>query len=152
MMMINAVFPAINRSGNSIIRSAKRVDERIETQISVIYGTGELDSTGTWQDTDSDTYFDVWVWAKNVGSSRILGIERTDLFFGKEGDYARIPHVNDAGGGYPSWSYTIENGTDWVNSKTVKFTIHYTAALTSDTYRATIVVPSGSSDEHYFSF
>ena len=154
MMLVNSVYPAISRSGNAIIRSAARVDDRIETQISIIYGTGELDANGDWQDTDNDSFFDVLIWVKNVGASRILGIDQTDLFFGKAGEFARIPHVDDAGGGYPSWSYKVENGTEWKNSVTVKLTIHYTSPLASstDTYLAKVIVPSGGYDEHHFSF
>lgn len=152
MVMINAVFPAISQAGNSIINSADKVDDRIQTQISIVYGTGELDDTATWQDTDSDTFFDVWFWVKNVGNSRIVDISSSDVFFGAEGAYALIPHVDDAGGSKPNWDFDIENGTEWKFSNTVKVTIHYTGALASDTYRATMVVPSGGYDEHYFSF
>ena len=152
MVMISAVIPAIARSGNSITRSSARVDDRIETQVSIVYGTAEPDSNGAWQDTDGDSYFDVWVWVKNVGASRIIGIDQTDVFFGVTGDFSRVPHVNHAGGAYPSWSYTVENGTDWVNSVTIKITIHYQAALASDTYEVKVVVPPGTYDDHFFRF
>ena len=152
MVMISAVMPAIARSGNAITRSSARVDDRIETQVSIVYGTAELDSNGAWQDTDSDSYFDVWVWVKDVGASRIIGIDQTDVFFGVTGNFIRVPHVNDAGGAYPSWSYTVENGTEWENSVTIKITIHYEAAKASDTYEVKVVVPPGAYDDHFFSF
>jgi len=152
MLMINAVLPAISQAGNSIINSADRVNERIETQISIVYGTGELDSTASWVDTDTDSSFDVWIWVKNVGASRIVDIPSSDLFFGAEGAYSRIPYVDDAGGSKPNWDFSLENGTEWKNSNTVKITIHYSSPLASDTYRATFIVPSGGYDESHFSF
>ncbi len=152
VMVMNAVLPAIVRGTNSIVNISGRVEDRIRTQISVVYATGELDVNAVWQDADTDTLFDATVWVKNVGSSRILGIDQMDVFFGKPGSFVRVPYVDDAGGGYPSWTYTIENGTEWRNSVTVKFEIHYESALASDTYLVKFTTPSGAVDEHYFSF
>lgn len=134
------------------MRMSQKLDERIETQISVIYGASELDETGAWQDTDGDTKFDVWVWVKNVGSARIAPPEQSDVFFGKTGSVERIPHVDDAGGSFPNWDYTLENGTEWASRVTLKITIHYNAALASDTYLVKVVTPSGAYDELVFSF
>ena len=152
VLVVNATYPAIVRSSNAIVGISQRVDQRIETQVSAVYATGELDSAGTWQDADSDTYFDVTVWVKNVGSSRILGTDQMDIFFGKAGDFSRIPYVDDAGGSFPSWSYLIENGTEWTNTVTVKISIHYQSPLASDTYLVKLITPSGAYDERYFSF
>ena len=152
MLVINAVFPAITRSSNSIVRIAERVDDRIQTQVSIVYAAAELDENGIWQDTDSDTYFDVWIWVKNVGSSRILGVDQTDVFFGTEGDFERVPHSTDAGASYPQWTYVIENGSEWNNTATVKLTLHYSTTLASDTYTLKVVTPSGAYDSHFFSF
>ena len=151
-LVISAVFPAITRSSNSIVRIAQTVDDRIQTQISVVYGAAELDENAAWQDTDSDTYFDVWLWVKNVGAARILGADQTDIFFGTEGNFERVPHANDAGGGYPQWTYAIENGTEWTSTTTAKITIHYSTTLASDTYTAKVVTPSGAYDSYFFSF
>lgn len=152
-LMINAVYPAIARSGNAIIRSSELLDQRIETQISLVYAVGELDSDG-WQSTDGDgdLFFDVWIWVKNVGSSTILSIEQTDIFFGKTGDFARIPYVDYAGGGFPSWTYSLENGTDWETGVTLKVTVHYETPLAADTYVVKVVTPAGAYDDLYFSF
>jgi flagellar protein FlaG len=152
VLVINAVYPAIVRSGNSITRMAAKLDERIESQVKIVYATGELDDAGTWQDVDSDSYFDVTFWVKNIGVSRIIGIEETDIFYGIAGDFARIPHSTDAGGTYPQWSYSIENGDDWTSSVTVKFWIHYQSAEASDEYLVKVITPNGSYDELYFSY
>ena len=153
VLVINSVYPAIVRSSNSLTRVAQRMDDRIESHLSVVYGTGELDENAVWQDTDSDNDFDVHVWVKNVGSARIIGIDQTDIFFGTEGDFSRIPHSSYAGATYPRWDYTVENGSEWINSVTVRFDIHYdTASLDSGTYQVKLIVPTGAYDEHFFSF
>lgn len=152
ILVVNTVYPAVVRSSNSITMISDRLEDRISSQVDIVYALGELDKNGSWQDTDSDGYFDVVLWVKNVGSSRIIGIDQMDVFFGKAGTFRRIPYVDDAGGGYPRWIYTLENGTEWGSTVTVKVQVHYTSALTSDTYVAKVIVPSGAYDELTFSF
>ena len=152
VIVVNSTFPAIVRSSGAIVRSSEAMDQRIETQISIVHATSELDSDGVWQDTDSDTYFDVWVWVKNVGPARIIGEDQMDVFIGKNGSLERINYVDYAEGAYPNWTYTLENGTEWTNTVTLKITIHYSAALTTGTYVVKLITPSGAYDEHYFSF
>ena len=152
MLVISAVYPAIASSSGAIVRVAQQMDKRIETQISVVYATAELDENGVWQDTDSDGYFDVFVWVKNVGSAEITSIDKMDIFFGTEGNFERVPHESDAGAGYPRWSYSIENDTEWKTRATVKITIHYSSALASDTYMVKAITPTSASDTYYFSF
>lgn len=152
IMVVNATYPAIVRSSSSIAQMSGKMQDRIESQISIVYATGELDSSHNWVDTDSDGYFDVTVWVKNVGSSRIIGLDQIDVFLGTNGSIARIPYVDYAGGSYPSWSYTLENGTEWTNTVTLKISIHYSSALTTGTYLVKVITPSGAYDEQYFSF
>ncbi len=152
VLVIDTTYPAIVRSSNSVVTASQHMQDRIETQVSIVYATGELDSGGDWQDTDSDSYFDVKVWVKNVGAGRILGVDMTDVFLGTTGSYDRIPYVDDAGVGYPRWSYTVENGTEWGPTNTIEIEIHYSAALTTDTYLVKVITPSGAYDELTFSF
>ena len=152
VLVVNATYPAILRGSNSIVNISQRLDQRIESNIAIVFATGELDESGTWQDGDGDGLFDVWVWVKNVGSARILGLEEMDVFFGRAGDFARIPYAGDAAGAYPQWEYTLENGTQWRPAVTLKVTIHYATALPSDTYLVRVVTPSGAYAEEYFSF
>ena len=152
VLVINSVYPAIVRSGNSLTRIATKLDERIESQIKVVYATAELDSSGTWQDNDSDSRFDVDVWVKNVGASRIVGIDESDVFFGTDGDFTRIPYSTDAGGAYPQWDYSVENGTEWLSTVTLKLSIEYTATKSSDEYFVKVIAPTGAYDDLYFSF
>ena len=151
VLVVNSVYPAIARTSSSVVQISDMMGDRIETQISIVYATGELNSGGTWVDTDSDGYFDVTVWVKNVGSSRILDPTQMDVFFGPEGGLARIPYVDDTAG-YPRWSYTLENGTEWTSTVTLKISIHYSSALTTGTYIVKIVTPSSAADELTFSF
>jgi hypothetical protein len=152
VLVINSVYPAIVRSGNSLTRVATKLDDRIESQIKVVYATAELDENEVWQDGGTAGKFDVDFWVKNVGVSRIVGVDQSDVFFGIEGDFARIPYVTDAGGGYPQWSYTLENGTEWTSSVTLNFTVLYESSLSTDEYFLKVIAPNGAYDDHYFSF
>lgn len=158
VLAIHSVFPAIVRSSNSVVRMADRMDDRIESQISIVYATSELDKIGVWQDTNANGKFDVPVWVKNVGASRILGIDQVDVFFGRAcsgactGSFQRIPYVTDAAGTFPQWNFTIENDTEWKSTATLKITILYSAALSSDTYLVKVVTPAGAYADQYFSF
>ena len=152
IIAINAIYPAVMRSSNSIVQAADQMDARIGTQISVVLATGELNSSGTWVDTDSDGKFDVTVWVKNVSTVNIQSIGDVDVFFGQQGSTVRIPYTMDAGATYPQWSYNLENGSEWTNTVTLKISIHYTSALASGTYTVKVVTPSGAYAEQTFSF
>ncbi|GBD11861.1 hypothetical protein HRbin23_01541 [bacterium HR23] len=152
LVVVRSAYPAVVRGGNSIVNITQRMSERIETQISIVFATGELDANGTWQDTDNDGYFDVTVWVKNVGSSRILGITDIDVFYGNAGSFQRIPYVGDAGGSFPNWSYTLENDTEWKSMATLKVSIHFTSAQPSGTYLVKVITPSGAYAEQWFSY
>lgn len=134
------------------MRAAQRTNERIGTQVSVVYATAELDDTQTWQDTDLDGNFDVYFWIKNVGTTRILDVTAIDIFLGTDGNFQRIPYVDYAGGGFPRWSYSVENGTDWTDTVTIKVSVDYSSTLATDEYFVKVVTPAGAADDHYFSF
>jgi len=151
VLVVNSVYPAIARTSSSVVQVSQSMGDRIETQVSIVYATGELNSGGSWVDTDSDGYFDVTVWVKNVGTSRILDPTQMDVFFGQEGSFARIPYVDDAVG-YPRWSYALENGTEWSDTVTLRINIHYSSAQATGTYIVKVVTPSSASDEMDFSF
>lgn len=152
VIAVNAIYPAVMRSSNSIVQAAGQMDARIGTQVSVVLATGELNSSGVWVDTDSDGYFDVTVWIKNVSTMNIQSIGDVDVFFGQQGSVVRIPYTMDAGASYPQWNYSLENGSEWTNTVTLKLSIHYTSALASGTYTVKVVTPSGAYTEQSFSF
>lgn len=151
VLVVNTVYPAIGRSSSALVSASDKLNERIRSNISIIQATTELDADGAWQDTNADGNFDVFAWVKNVGDLKITAISRSDVFFGKEGDFSRIPYVTDAGGAYPYWEYSIVNGAEWGATVTVMITINYSAALAQGSYFIKVVLPNGISDEYSFS-
>ncbi len=85
LLVANSVYPAIARTSSSVVQMSDKMSERIETQVSIVYATGELNSSHAWTDVDGDGKFDVTAWVKNVGSSRILGADQMDVFLGQQG-------------------------------------------------------------------
>ncbi len=150
-LVFNAVYPAVLRSRDAMISMKVRVDERLRGQIDVVHATGELDSSGLWQDINRDGDFDVFVWVKNVGSLRIVAVNRSDVFFGPEGNFSRIPHKDEAGGSYPYWEWKVENDSEWDPTATLKITIHFSSVLSQGRYFLKVVIPNGLSDEYHFS-
>lgn len=151
VMVFNGVFPAILRSRDAMVTMRGRMDERIKSEVAIIHAAGELDSSGAWQDNNGNGNFDVFVWVKNVGALRIAAVERIDLFFGPEGNFARIPSKAEAAGAYPYWEWEVENDTYWNPTATLKLTIKFSAILTSQRYFVKVVIPSGQADDDYFS-
>jgi len=154
--IMNAVYPAVTRSSSALTAASGSVDERIRTNIEIVHVVGELSSTSTWVDTNSNDLFDFFAWVKNVGDARIVAIEETDVFFGQPGGIERIPHADYAGSSYPQWSYVVENGTDWSRTATIKITVSFDDGCPSctkptGTYFMKVITPNGVSNEHYFS-
>jgi flagellar protein FlaG len=133
IVVLNAVYPAITGSSGAIIEAANKIDDRIKSNIAVIEMTHE----------GSDAY----IWIKNTGISRIDGINNSDIFFGEEGNFDRIPY---GGSTAPYWEYIIENDDRWNQSATVKITVHSASAI-SGNYVFKIVIPNGLSDTKYYS-
>lgn len=135
MVVINAIFPAITQSAGAIADASSKIDDRIRCKIEII----EVSDSGN----------DVYVWIKNIGASRIGGISSSDIFFGPEGNFARIPY-DETGTSKPCWNYTIESGTEWKPTDTVKITIYLTSTP-SGSYYFKIVLPNGISDQEIYS-
>jgi len=153
VMVINAAYPAITSSSGAISSATSAMNERIRSQIEIIHAAGELLANGTWQDTNSNSDFDVFVWIKNVGTEKIDDPTKCDVFLkGNSTVWAWIPYVDDAGGSYPQWSYSLENGSDWRKATTMKMDISYDATiLPPGEYDIRVLIPNGVSDDHYFS-
>ncbi|MBN1376350.1 MAG: hypothetical protein JXA01_09355 [Dehalococcoidia bacterium] len=134
MVVINAIFPAITQSTGAIADASGKLDDRIRCRVQII----EV----------SDNASDVYIWIKNIGASRIGGISSSDVFFGLEGNFARIPY-DETGTSKPCWNYSIENSTEWGPTATVKLTIYLTSTP-SGSYYFKIVLPNGISDQDIY--
>ncbi len=150
VLLFNVVYPAVGESGAAMGSMANTIGDRLKSQIEIVHVSAELDSEGHFADTNDDGYFSVFAWVKNVGSSRILAVEESDVFFGEVGDFARIPYVNDSAG-LPNWIKTLENDDEWGPTATLKITIYFSPTLSSGTYFLKVVIPNGISDEHTLS-
>ena len=69
VMVFNGVYAAVGRSGEALVNMRTRVDDRMKTQVEIIHATGELNS-GSWQDVNGNGGFDVFIWVKNIGTTR----------------------------------------------------------------------------------
>jgi archaellum component FlaF (FlaF/FlaG flagellin family) len=135
IFVFNAIFPAIAQGSDAMANMQRRIDDRMQTQIEIIHAAK----------ADSLT---VWIWVKNVGSLRIAPPEASDLFFGPQSDYARIPYNT----GDPHWTYTLENDTEWRPGATLKISVSYTLPPPAGTYYIKVVLPNGISDETFVSW
>ncbi len=133
MVLLNAVYPAITGSSGAIVDAASKIDDRIRSNVAII----EMSNSGS----------DFYAWIKNVGASSIGGVSSSDIFFGPQGNFARIPY---GGSIAPYWEYVIENDTRWGPSATLKITVHYTTTPSGE-YYFKAVIPNGISAEDYYS-
>jgi archaellum component FlaF (FlaF/FlaG flagellin family) len=138
IFMFNSVYPMINRSSEAMTSMAEQVDERMKSRINIVHAASSANRTS------------VYLWVKNVGTQRIVAVEESDLFFGQEDDFERIPNTKDAVGN-PQWTYSLENDTEWGTSATIKITITYSSDPGAGTYFAKFIIPNGIFDEYYFS-
>lgn len=133
-VLVNAVSPVINQSEGAIISVANAVNERMESDIKVIYAAEEGSNIN--------------VWVKNVGTANIGSIELSDIFFGLEGNFSRAVFAT-SGPPYPYWNY--DGGTNgWDPATTIKITIHPESSLSPGIYMVKIVIPNGITDEITF--
>ena len=149
LLLFNSLYPAMVRGTSAISSAEGRLSGRMKSDITIIHAAGELDENHVWNDTNGDGDFDVFVWVKNTGSLRITAIDSCDIFFGPEGNFARIPSQSEAGGAYPYWSWELATGSDWDPTRTLEITIHSLDVLASDRYFVKVVIPNGISDELY---
>jgi archaellum component FlaG (FlaF/FlaG flagellin family) len=149
LMLFNVAYPAALEGSDAVNSMSNRVAERMRTQMQIIHATSELDADGVWQDANSNGVFEVTFWVKNVGETRITALETLDIFFGKEGNFERIPHQSIVSGTYPRWNETIETDTEWVPTGTLRITIQYSAALAEGRYYFKLSLPNGVTDEYF---
>ncbi len=111
--LINAVIPAMSKSSGALVTANSEAADRIRTDIEVIHVAS---------DTSSGSEDQVIVWVKNIGLNTIKPIESGDVFLTTPSTVKRLSHGSSSGSEY--WDYTIENGTAWTQTVTVKMTLH----------------------------
>jgi uncharacterized protein YbaA (DUF1428 family) len=139
VFVFNSVYPMVNRSSQAMASMAEQVDERMKSRINIVHAASSANRT------------EVYVWVKNIGTQRIVNVASSDVFFGQETSFERVPYIDDAGGALPSWDYTLENDSEWQTSATIKITITYGSDPGAGTYYMKFIIPNGISDEYYFS-
>lgn len=134
--VINGLYPAVQRSGDAIVSTSDKLNDRIKTDIEIIQ-----------VNVDSTT---VDVWIKNIGSSEIITVENSDVFFGPTDDFSRIPYDAD-GSPTPCWDYELEgSASQWGPTNTMKITLSLSSSPSSDTYFLKVIIPNGIADETFF--
>ena len=104
--VVNAVMPALSRTNSSMVMTSDVINDRISSQVEIIHATG----------VDAATQADAWV--KNVGASSLGPLDRTDVFFGPEDGFARIPYGGPSCTA-PCWEYELEGGApEWAPTPT----------------------------------
>lgn len=138
LAVFNAVLPAINRTSGAVITASGVVDERIQTDISIVHATGKSGAATAY------------VWVKNVGAANVEAIDKLDVFFGPQGDFQRIPQ-GSVGCTAPCWEYTLENDTKFKPMATLRLTLKLETNLAGNTtYYSKVVTANGVTDARYF--
>ncbi|MFZ5917729.1 MAG: hypothetical protein ACOYZ7_12390 [Chloroflexota bacterium] len=137
IMLFNVVYPAAIQGGDALLSMQRRIDERMKSQVEIVHAARSGDYTDV-----------ALVWVKNVGALSIRPPEQCDVFFGPEGDFARIPYTS----GDSHWDYLLENDTEWRPTATLKITIDLDYNLVDgEQYFVKVITPNGIADEYYFS-
>ena len=118
LALVNAVIPAVGKSSGALLTANDDAADRIKTDIDIVFASGN--STG-----------DIIIfWAKNVGSTKISAITKSDIFLTTPSTISRIDNTGDTTSN-PSWDFEIEGGgSDWTEAITVKFTLTLASGTT----------------------
>jgi len=135
VVVFNAMYPAITSSGESLVAQSAAIGDRVKSKIEIINVADENNN--------------VYVWVKNIGLTRIEGLERADVFFGPEGNFQRVPYSSVVIT-KPYWNYTVENADIWSPASTLKITIHEDSISTGE-YIVKFVAPNGICADSLFS-
>jgi flagellar protein FlaG len=142
--LVNAVYPSIFTMTGSISMMTNSVDQRMKSEISVIFESSPNTNT-------------LYVWVKNIGKTEIPQDslqQYTDIFYGS-GSGAMSRAVYN-GSENPKWAYSIESGsgdgdTSWDPGETIKMTITTTGEFTPGDHRVRIILPNKVYCEDTFS-
>lgn len=144
--------PVIGRSSEAISVARQTAVERLNADLAIIIVEEELNSVGTFDDTNGNGKFDLFIWVKNTGNARISDFVKMDLFISNAGSFLRVPHEDEvAATVYPRWSGVLEDGqTEWGPKDTVKITTTYDTPLSQGDYVIKAVLPNGAVDNYPF--
>jgi len=134
-VLASTVLSNFARLQANYISTINTGNEIMCTRIKIVYATNVTDKK-------------VKVWVKNIGDTRIKEdlLDRTDIFFGKIGNFTRLNHSQCI--------FTILNGDSdpyWEKGETIEITINLNNSLTSGDYYIRIILYNGVKDEFYFS-
>jgi archaeal flagellar protein FlaG len=126
-VLINAVYPVVFTMAGTFSSSTHESDVRMRTDFKIIATYAKAGNPGI-----ADVYL------KNIGSQRISATEipQWDVFFGKVGEFIRIPH----GTSTPGWietfdgdaSYDINGNHYWDPGETIKITAKIASPFATD--------------------
>ena len=140
VVVVNAVLPSIQRTGNDIVAASDVVGSRIRSDVKIVETSG----------VDGDDF--VQIWAKNVGASNIASLDKIDVFFGESDGFERIaydeeptcPNPSPPPRTVPCWQFQLENDTQWAPFATLRITVYLDYTLqTGVEYVSKIVLPNG---------
>lgn len=140
---VTVVYPSVMSAGDPLISRTNAMGDKIVTDVEILHEATNDDGT------------EVEVWIKNIGPKSISSglISESDLFFGKSGNFERIPCEN--GSIPPYWNYGIKQGNDtnWDRGETLQITIKPTKSVKVDkntTYFIKFNTYNGISKETFF--
>jgi len=143
-VLINAVFPVVYTMAGTFQSSTHESDQRLRTDFKIVATFAPASNPGT-----ADIYM------KNIGSERIpvTDIERSDVFFGKVGEYGRLSYhfVNDPINlGNNQWTEVFDNSYDmnsngfWDSGETLRIAVKITNPLVKyDSVYFQFILPNG---------
>lgn len=139
---VSIVYPSVISAGDPIISRTNSMGEQILTDVEILHETTAAEGS------------EVYVWVKNVGPKGISSglISESDLFFGKSGNFERIPY-NESGSLSPYWNYSIEQSKDnnWDKGETLLIKIKPTdVPVNREKYFIKFSTYNGVSKETYF--
>ena len=108
---VSVVYPSVISAGDPIISRTNAMGDQILTDVEILH---EATAAGGSE---------INIWVKNVGPKEISSglIFESDLFFGKSGNFERIPY-DENGSLAPCWNYSIEQSKDdnWDKGETLR--------------------------------
>lgn len=140
-VLLHSVYPSIVDMSSSASSSMNVLENRLETKIKIVNTVNQSN--------------DVYIWVKNIGTKRIAlsQILWTDVFFGPENNFERIPYDSTRSIS-PSWNYTLENdggNGHWDLHETNKITVRWDQSITTGDYYINVITYNGISDHEYIS-